>query len=142
MQPRAAGPDDEKLRRKAERILKHSPGMERMPAPSRNLESFDAAATPAAGGGFTGDASRMTFEAIIRWYRPVLAVTMDKFIQPAHPLAAGDPNPAASKKLLDSLEANRKTLDTALRSIGRIELQNNANFPWVGTGWVVDSELG
>ena len=129
----------EMLRRKAERILKRSPGMESMSA--SNLESLGSRGI-AEGGGLPTDASRAVFEAIIRWYRPVLAVTDDRFIQPARQVSAGDPNPAASKQLLEALESNRATLDAALRSVGRIELKNNVNFPWVGTGWIVDTQLG
>ena len=49
---------------------------------------------------------------------------------------------SASKGLMDALEKNRNVLDPALRSVGRIELTNNMQYPWVGTGWIIGSDLG
>ena len=44
--------------------------------------------------------------------------------------------------MIDALEKNRNVLDPALRSVGRIELTNNIQYPWVGTGWIIGSDLG
>ncbi len=126
------------LRRKAEQILARSPGMEGMP-PSR-----EAPIDPAAES--VRRAESATLEAVIRWYRPVLAVTDDRFVvsqsNPGGDPRFNDPNEAASKALMDTLERRRNVLDPVIRSVGRIELNNNVRFPWVGTGWIVGSDLG
>jgi len=87
-----------------------------------------------------------TFEAIIRWYRPALVVKNDRFLRmedtPETDRRFIDPNDGASQALLANLENNRSKLDPALRSVGRIELKGNPQYPWIGTGWIVDSELG
>ena len=89
---------------------------------------------------------RMVAEAIIKWYRPVLVVTEDRFVRsPANPTGDPrfvDPDTAASADLLEALETNRVRLDAAIPSIGRIELTNNASYPWVGTGWLIGGDLG
>jgi len=89
---------------------------------------------------------RPSVEAIIRWYRPVFAITDDRFVR-GTPDAAGDPrfvdpSGGASDELLAALEAHRTTLDSAIPSVGRLELASNAHFPWVGTGWIIDCDLG
>ena len=126
------------LRGKADQLAGKSPGMESMPA--REAVALDPAAPPAARS------ESASLEAIIRWYRPVLAVADDHFVRSvANPDGSErfpDPNQEASKALLDALEQNRSMLDPAIRSVGRIELVNNAQYPWVGTGWIIDSELG
>ena len=87
-----------------------------------------------------------TLEAVIRWYRPVLAITDDRFVvsrsNPDGDPRFTDPNEAASKVLMDTLERRRSLLDPIIRSVGRIELNNNLQYPWVGTGWIIDGDLG
>ena len=83
---------------------------------------------------------------MVKWYRPVLEVTDDHFVTKSadddgDPRFA-DPNKKASKALLAALEEKRSVLDPALRSVGRIELTNNVQYPWVGTGWLIGSDLG
>ena len=39
------------------------------------------------------------------------------------------------------LEAARANLRAAIRSVGRIDLDNNPQFDWVGTGWVVADDV-
>jgi hypothetical protein len=126
------------LRRKVEQIMAKSPGMESMPA----LEM--PTADPAAPATAQPEAS--TLEAVVRWYRPVLAVTDDRFVNSTQSRDGDprfqDPNEAASKALLDELEKRRAVLDPVIRSVGRIELVNNVRYPWVGTGWIIGSDLG
>src|SRR5262249_59041153 len=85
-------------------------------------------------------------EAVVRWYRPVLAVTDDRFVSQSGAEGGDprfvDPNEAASKGLMDALEAHRAVLDPVIRCVGRIELNNNVQYPWVGTGWIIGSDLG
>ena len=126
------------LRRKAEQIAARSPGLESMPG--REAAAINSAA--AAGA----PQEPATLEAVVRWYRPVLAVTDDRFVisqnNPGGDPRFIDPNQAASKALMDALEARRGVLDPVIRSVGRIELNNNVRYPWVGTGWILGSDLG
>jgi hypothetical protein len=130
------------LRQRAARILKDSPGLESLP--KATLEAAEMVADPAVRA--TGVTESAALEAIVRWYRPVLTVTDDRFvISTANPNGDprfDDPNAAASKALMDTLEKKRAVLDPVIRSVGRIELVNNSRYPWVGTGWIVGSDLG
>lgn len=127
------------LRRKAGQILRNSAGMEGMPRLDVPIAA-DPAALPSA------NLEAATPEAVIRWYRPVLAVTDDRFVIATQSGSSDprfvDPNQAASKALMEELERRRGVLDPVIRSVGRIELINNVRFPWVGTGWIVGSDLG
>ncbi|ABD88953.1 phospholipase D-like domain-containing protein [Rhodopseudomonas palustris] len=126
------------LRRKAEQILRKSPGMEGMSA--TEMPGADPATATLARP------ETASLEAVVRWYRPVLAVTDDRFVtssrSPDGDPRFQDPNEAASKALLAELEKRRSVLDPVIRSVGRIELVNNVRYPWVGTGWIVGSDLG
>ena len=130
------------LRNKVQHILSNSPRMESMPG----LESVTPPGTidPAAPPLGTQESGQL--EAVVRWYRPVLEVTDDHFVTKSEDDQSDprfvDPNQAASTALLDTLEKNRNVLDPALRSVGRIELTNNIQYPWVGTGWLIGSDLG
>ncbi|MGK9230958.1 trypsin-like peptidase domain-containing protein [Inquilinus limosus] len=123
------------LQRKVRQIQSRSPGIEGMPA-TEMMPGGD----PAAPRGPNTEAASL--EAVIRWYRPVLAVVDDRFAQAEGGKRLEDPNMAASRALLEALERNRARLDPAIRSVGRIELLNNGHYPWVGTGWIIGSELG
>ncbi len=123
--------------------LGKSTGMER----TRGLEIRYAARHDRSGGADrTSPTSSAQLEAVVRWYRPVLMVTDDHFVTKSDDDEGDprfvDPNKAASKGLMDALEKHRTVLDPALRSVGRIELTNNFQFPWVGTGWLIGSDLG
>jgi len=79
-------------------------------------------AGPAMGGDFA--------EAIIvvdREKRPALVVRNNTFEQPT----------SASWKTL--LNANKVRLERAIRSVGRLELENHPTFPYVGTAWMLGS---
>ncbi len=126
------------LRRKAEQVAAKSPGIQ----PRPQLEA--ATADPAMAAGAHTESGAL--EAVIRWYRPVLVVTDDRFVvsqsNPGGDPRFADPNETASKAMMEALELRRGMLDPVIRSVGRIELNNNVNFPWVGTGWILGSDLG
>jgi hypothetical protein len=129
------------LRTKVQHILAQSPRMESMPG----LEAAPLPDTidPVAPAGPHNESAHL--EAVVRWYRPVLTVADDHFITKSDDNTDPrfvDPNEGASKGLMDALEKHRTVLDPALRSVGRIELTNNKQYPWVGTGWLVGSDLG
>jgi endonuclease G len=70
---------------------------------------------------------------VLRTGRPVLAISHDeprlKFTD------------AESQIWRDRLEKARPALLPAIRAVGRIELNNNPRFDWVGTGWLVDDNV-
>lgn len=61
--------------------------------------------------------------------RPSLLVRGDSFEEPELDYWKGRLNP------------HRATLESALRSVGRIELTGHGSYDWVGTGWVVSERL-
>ena len=74
----------------------------------------------------------MNTEAIIivnEFERPALLVRNNTF---------EEPQAALWKQLLDP---NRTKLDKAIRSVGRVNLQNHPTYPWVGTAWMVSEDI-
>jgi endonuclease G, mitochondrial len=63
--------------------------------------------------------------------RPVLLVQHDDF----------DLGQLDTDTWKDRLQAARANLKAAIRSVGRIDLDNNPQFEWVGTGWVVAEDV-
>ncbi len=71
-------------------------------------------------------------EAIVRWLgRPVLKVRNDDF----------DVGELQTETWKARLEQHRAMLKTAILSVGRVELENNPYYTWVGTGWVVADDV-
>lgn len=79
-----------------------------------------------------------TLEAIINVHRPVFPIANDK-VEPQ--LVENEPGQAEAE-MLKFVEANAATINGLVRSIGRIDLPGDENYPWIGTGWIIDSELG
>ena len=78
--------------------------------------------------------SRFVLETIVlRTGRPVLAVSHDEAL-----LKFDD---AESEVWRDRLKAARSLLLPAIRAVGRIELENNPRFSWVGTGWMIKPDV-
>jgi endonuclease G len=61
--------------------------------------------------------------------RPVLFVRKSSFETPR------------SKVWSARLTASRESLETAFPAVGRIEVKNHPSFDWIGTGWVVATDL-
>jgi V8-like Glu-specific endopeptidase len=78
-------------------------------------------------------------EAIVLWHRPVLWIRSDEI---ERDYTFTDPNDQTSPDILKMLEERRSVLTPAIPAIGRIELTNNASYEWVGTGWVMATDLG
>ena len=77
---------------------------------------------------------RRVAETIVRpSARPVLVVRNNKvtteFLGPDSETWAG------------RIDAARAVLDVVIPAIGRVELKNNADFNWVGTGWLVADDI-
>ncbi|MEP9348170.1 phospholipase D-like domain-containing protein [Xanthobacter sp. KR7-225] len=102
--------------------------------PTPSLPGFDPAAQPF-------DAARSeasSLEAVIRMARPVLDVISDLAIGipeivPLHPEA---------REMADRVATKAAALAPVMRSVGRIELAGNDDYAWVGTGWLIASEMG
>jgi hypothetical protein len=104
----------------AAKIVKPTSPLESMEVPPQRIESD-------------------TLEAIISLHRPVFAVVNDAVD------ADSTSNELDSEEKTDMAKLvrdNAATLNGVLRSIGRIDLPEDENYPWVGTGWIIDSELG
>jgi|SoiMethySBSTD1v2_1073268.scaffolds.fasta_scaffold03546_14 trypsin-like peptidase/phospholipase D-like protein len=77
---------------------------------------------------------RRVAETIVRpSARPVLAVRNNKVTTEFL-----GPDSAVWRSRIDNARA---LLDVVIPSIGRIELKNNADFAWVGTGWLVADDI-
>ncbi len=66
-------------------------------------------------------------------YRPVLMIRNNRIV----PEFSG-PNVSVWK---DRLMEKQLILNTVIPSIGRVEVRNNAVYKWVGTGWLVDTDI-
>ncbi|GKX32536.1 MAG: serine protease [Rhizobiaceae bacterium MnEN-MB40S] len=95
----------------------------------------DPALGPSLESSFGQVSESAQLEAVIRWSRPVFWVTNDA-VDDRSVDANGPGMPGLMEALNDS--SNRSELERALPSIGRIEIADNANFEWAGTGWVID----
>lgn len=74
-------------------------------------------------------------EAIIRRLgRPVLKLKNDDF-------DAEEFANLETETWKTRLEQHREILKKAILSVGRVELENNPYYNWVGTGWVVDEDV-
>lgn len=72
----------------------------------------------------------LLLEAIIKLYgRPALLVKDGTFETPICQILAG------------KLNTHRKNIDNAIKSVGRIELENHTTLPYAGTGWVVSDGI-
>lgn len=102
-----------------------------------------ASAAPAQAGvepvpGGAGRSESAMLEAIISLHRPVFPISND-LVQPDLISNGLDPETSEMKKLV---EANAARINKTIRAIGRIDLPGDEVYPWAGTGWLVDSELG
>lgn len=124
------------LRRKAKEIAA-SEGPRFESAPPVAPAGLDPAlrGTEAAGGR----PEVAGLEAVIRWHRPVLWIRSDEI---QNDFTFTDPDDRSSPEILAMLEQRRSVLSPTIPAIGRVEVMNNAQFEWVGTGWVVACDLG
>jgi len=78
-----------------------------------------------------------TLEAIISAHRPVFDINNDKVDASSVQTLPGQEESAM--RLL--VAKNAATIDGLLRSVGRIDLPGDEDYPWIGTGWIIDTEL-
>jgi V8-like Glu-specific endopeptidase len=132
------------LRRKVDEIAAaEGPGFERAPPTAR--AGIDPALRGVEAAGGRPESAQL--EAIVQWHRPVLWIRSDQFPTGVgdatrRDFAFTDPNDRSSPEILAMLEQRRPVLSPAIPAIGRIEVLNNAQYEWVGTGWVVACDLG
>ena len=101
---------------------------------SRAAETINESAGFEAMGGEGDDDMLTGLETIVlRTGRPVLAITDN---QPQLVFQDTD-----SEVWKDRLIKARDGINHAIRAVGRIELENNPRFDWVGTGWLVAPDI-
>jgi len=87
-----------------------------------------------AAGAATALAPQFTMETIVlRTGRPVLQVFRDE--------AKLDFKDAESEVWRERLTKAKPQLTHAIQAVGRVELKNHPRFQWVGTGWLVQSDI-
>ena len=93
-----------------------------------------ASRLPASEGGLEKAGGNFALETIVlRVGRPVLAIYKDDAI-----LEFKDPESLFWKEKLIAAES---FITKAVKAIGRIELENDPVYDWVGTGWLVDTDV-
>lgn len=108
-----------------------------------DLEGVKRAAAAAATGfeAATGASERSeggVLEAIISVHRPVFEIDND--VVKAE--LAANLTDTESSLMARLVKDNATRINETIPAIGRIDLPGDENYPWAGTGWVVDSELG
>jgi hypothetical protein len=83
---------------------------------------------------------RESNEAIVSRYRPVFAIKDDK-VDPT--LSTGFDRSDVQLSAMAQLIVDRAAdINAVLPAVGRIDLPDNENQPWAGTGWLLFSDLG
>ncbi len=137
------------LREASQRILRNDPELAEM---ARNLQHdeelkrttravHEAMSSPAGAlEAFEAMDEGMALETIVqRVGRPVLLVQDGTYYITDERLKAPDAD-IWKKRLFDG-NGVKQNLDAAIPAIGRVELLNNSDFEWVGTGWLIDDDI-
>ncbi|MHC2743686.1 hypothetical protein ACVMFA_009495 [Bradyrhizobium liaoningense] len=108
-----------------------------------DLERVKRAAAAAATGfeaapGASERSEDGVLEAIISVHRPVFEIDND--VVKAE--LAANLTDTESSLMARLVKDNATRINETIPAIGRIDLPGDENYPWAGTGWVVDSELG
>lgn len=124
----------------ADRVIAKAAGRTRGRALEEGLDPSGVQAPPRV----TADRARQVIEnppdipldpgleaIILVMGRPVLLVQNDDF----------DLSQLDTDTWKERLQAARENLKAAILSVGRIDLDNNPQFEWVGTGWVVADDI-
>ncbi|PKB18301.1 phospholipase D-like domain-containing protein [Flavobacterium sp. 5] len=72
-------------------------------------------------------------ESIVAHFRPVLLIRDNKIV----PEFIGDEVKTWMKRIMEQ----SAILNTVIPAVGRIEINNNPSYNWVGTGWLVDKDI-
>ena len=97
--------------------------------PDRLRSSFASFAESGAVAD-DSDVGAMTEAIILRLGRPSFLIRNDTFVIPAD-----------QRVWNDRLRPGRAKLETAIKAVGRVELRGHPSFPWVGTAWLVESDV-
>jgi len=99
-------------------------------APLSPNEAMPSGAAPVPTGAAPSGGMGMATEAIIVAYgRPSLIIQDGTFAVPE------------SSQWRQVLLTNQRAIETAIASVGRIELINHFTYDWVGTGWLVAPDI-
>ena len=136
---KAAEPGDDEavfpIARKAAEILEElAPRRAGGRATPTGTEADDVSMAPPTFDPEVTEYERRVAETIVRpSARPVLAIRGNRvtteFLGPD------------SETWAARIEGARSILDVVIPAIGRVELKNNADFSWVGTGWLVADDI-
>ena len=126
----------DQLRKFVDEILRRDgldlESVKRAAAPKPALEGMEL---PPGGGPRSEGAG---LEAIISVHRPVFAIDHDK----VDPTLTSNLVDVEASEMMKLVKDNADRLNEIIPSIGRIDLPGDEDYPWAGTGWIVDSELG
>lgn len=134
--------DREQLRVLARRIMAHDPASADRAKARRHRgdvndyvvkvrEKLGGGLEALEGGGLDEELALETI--VVREGRPVLLVENDDY-------KLAGPETETWKVRLD-LPDVRKVLRSILPAVGRIEVDNNPSYTWIGTGWLVDDDI-
>ena len=76
------------------------------------------------------DVGAITEAIILRLGRPSFLIQNDTFVIPTD-----------QRVWTDRLGPNRVSLETAIKAVGRVELQGHPSLAWVGTAWLVEPDV-
>ncbi len=105
-------------------------GLEGLDLDSSSLKKSFAAFAESGAVPDDSDAGSMAEAIILRLGRPSFLIQNDTFVIP--------PDQQVWK---NRLQPGRANLEAAIKAVGRVELQGHASFPWVGTAWLVESDV-
>jgi hypothetical protein len=83
-------------------------------------------------------AESAVLEAIISVHRPVFAIVDDK----VDLTITSNQTDAEVSAMAQLVKDKAAVINQMIPSVGRIDLPGDENYPWAGTGWIIDSELG
>ena len=76
------------------------------------------------------DVGAMIEAIILRLGRPSFLIQNDTFVIPTD-----------QRVWTDRLRPNRVSLESAIKAVGRVELQGHPSYAWVGTAWLVEPDV-
>jgi hypothetical protein len=88
--------------------------------------------------GLEAGSETATLEAIVSLHRPVFAIVQDR----VDTTVGSDQADAEVVDMAQLVKDKAAVINQIIPAVGRIDLPDDENYPWVGTGWVIDSELG
>ncbi|MFO1044940.1 MAG: DNA/RNA non-specific endonuclease [Planctomycetaceae bacterium] len=124
---------DDELMSEIESALHRAPEIFGVEERGLDKKTLRTSFTSFAETGFVqgdSDAAIMTEAIILRLGRPSFLIRNDKVEIPAD-----------QRVWSQRLNPGRLKIESAIKAVGRVELKGHASFPWVGTAWLVESDV-